>query len=199
MKNLISKFQEKLNVSKENAIFRVVMMFCFVACLIAMIVLTVINFPYDRNYPTISIAVPNSNYQVVKNITEQGVQMLDDNQFYGKLSVEDTVFVSVGSSGMAMFMFNKNGTTFYYKKEIKTGFDSYVSHSYKIEKIKVDNNILSIEKVRSAPKVFRDMIALPGLLSLLFFLFAYRTTFRKNGYGYNNNGKFGTKFLEVWI
>ena len=194
MKNLISKFQEKLNVSKENAIFRVVMMLVFVVCFIVTIVVTLINFPYHYNYPVTKISVPNGNYEVVVSITRQGIQ-LTEKQFYDRLSLSDTIFVFVNSYGTAIFMVYKKGMSFYYKKDVVVNN----SYFYSIYKISIDNGVLIVEKARSAHEMFIGAIVRPIFLLLLFLLFAFVTQFKEIGYGYNSEDKLKTKYANVWL
>lgn len=197
MKNLISKFQEKLSVSRENAIFRVVMMFIFVACFIATTVVTLINFPYHYNYPDIKVLVPDRNYEVVLNITEQGIQ-LTEKQFYDQLSLNDTIFVSVKSYGTATFMVNKKGASFYFKKDLTAG-KSYFGGTYEIKNISINGYILTITQVRSTSEMFWLAIVVPISLLFLFFLFAYGIQYKRIGYGYGKDGKFETQYVEVWF
>lgn len=195
MKNLISKFQERLSVSKENAIFRIVMMFTFIACFIAIIVVTLINFPYKKSFET-KILVPNRNYEVVVDITEQGIE-LKEKKFYDQLSLSDTVFVCVKSYGTATFMVNKSGKSFYFKKELTSG--NFFDSTYDVKNISFDRYILTITQVRSTSSMFGLTIIVPLLLLLLFFLLVFGTQYKEDGYGYNDKGKFEKKYLEVWF
>lgn len=195
MKNLISKFQERLSVSRENAIFRVVMMFTFIACFIAIIVVTLINFPYKKSFET-KILIPNRNYEVVVDITEQGIE-LKEKKFYDQLSLNDTVFVCVKSYGTATFMVNKSGKSFYFKKELTSG--NFFDSTYNVKNISFDRCILTVTNVRSTSKMLGLTIVVPFLLLLLFFLFAFGTQYKKTGYGYGEDHKFGAKFVNVWL
>lgn len=195
MKKLISKFQEKLNVSKGNAIFRVVMMSIFIACSLATIIIASINFPYRYNCPILSVVIPDGNYVIAKSITEQGIQ-LEENKFYDQLSLADTIFVSVmGGDGTAIFIVNKKGTSFYYKKKVMI---DYFPYFYEIEKVNINNKVLSIEKVRSSSSMILGGILLPIVIFFIFLLLLFRTLFKGNGYAYDENGKFREQFLSIW-
>lgn len=193
MKNLISKFQEKLIISKGNAIFRIAMMFIFIACFIAVIPITFLNFPYHYNYPVFKVAIPAGHYEVAIKITEQGIE-LNEKQFYEQVSSNDTTFISVDRTGTAIFMVNKNGSSFYYKKATENPL------FYNVEKVIItDNTFLVIEKTRSLLAVIFSGIILPLLVLLIFFLLACSAQWKENGYGHDDNGKYVKKFVQVWI
>ena len=193
MKNLISKFQEKLSISKGNAIFRIVLLFCCFACFIAIFPITFLNFPYHYSYPVFKIAIPAGHYEVAMKITEQGIE-LNEKQFYGQLSSNDTTFISVDRLGTAIFMVNKNGGSFYYKKATENPY------FYNVKKVSIANNtFLVIERTRSLLAVIFRGIVLPIFAIFCCLFFALITQFKENGYGYDDNGKYGKKFVEVWI
>ena len=126
-------------------------------------------------------------------ITEQGIE-LNEQQFYGQVSENDTTFVWVNGVGVAIFMINKNGSLFYHKKVTENPY------FYNVEKVSITNNaFLVIERTRNLPAMIFMGIFVPIFALLSFLYFAFGTQFKQNGYGYNDNGKYEKKFVEVWI
>lgn len=116
MENLISKFQEKLKVSKGNSIFRIFIIVISAVCSVGVILITLFAFPYQYDYPVSKIALSAETItEIAMKISGQGIE-LSEKQFYKQISSSDTTFVYIENVGFAIFVTNKNGCLFYYKK-----------------------------------------------------------------------------------
>ncbi len=193
MKKLISMFQERLDVSKQNAITRVILFLTLILCFAATIVITVWIFPYHSSYPTSNIKLPAGNYEVAMKISEQGIQ-LNEKQFYQKTSsVSDTIFIFVFNNGNATFMTNINRTIFYCKRQI-----AEIPFFYEAKNVEFKNGILTFEEIRSTTAMILAGIILPFLFLLVLSGLILNTESKKDGYGYNDKHKFEQKYKEVF-
>lgn len=197
MKNLISKIQKELEVSKGNAIFRVIMMDIFIVTFVAITIITFISFPYHSSQPAVKLTLPHGNYEVVQNISEQGIQ-LDEKQYYSMLPSNETTFVCVKENGTSIFMFNKNGIPFYYKKNV-VEYGSCFSLSYIISNVSIDNDVLIAEQKRFNTIMILLHIVIPIVLLFVLSISFVKTQTKDLGLVRNAKGEFRRMHCYVWI
>lgn len=157
-KGLISKFQERLEISREEATLRISAIFLIFLFFWVIVFFFIYTLPLNQKREADRIVLKEAKYQSVSEISERGI-FLEEDQFNKLISLKDTVFVSfLGEDrGKIIFLVKKNGFSFLQKKDVKKIL------FYSKDRIIVQDNSIVVAVERDWPCL---------ILGFLFFVFA---------------------------
>ena len=112
---LIPKFQERLGVSRANAVWRVIGFLFLSACFVATIALVVIVFPYTAGFTEKIPLLPGDHTQVQKILA--GEVLVNRAQFL-QIAEGNTTFVALGTETI-FYMTKVAGVSYRYDQDIQ--------------------------------------------------------------------------------
>lgn len=118
-KGLVAKFENKLRITKINAIVRIFFLFFNLASIIGVIFVAFYFFPHDHDIVKVQkVELPLGNYVVLKNFPVKNLEI--DKKDFEMFNPKDTVFVSFGFSSLYLCLKSKEvqNLFFCYKKKI---------------------------------------------------------------------------------
>ncbi len=159
---LVPKFQERLEVSRANAIWRVIGFLFLSACFVVVIVLAATFFPYTASFTEEVSLLPGNHIQVEEIL--DGEVLLNGAQFL-EIAQGNTIFVSLGEKTIT-YMAKVAGVSYRYDQVVPLRWNYFVS-SQKIQQ----NEILVREINRNVGVMIIVHIIIPLIaLAMLFVL-----------------------------
>jgi hypothetical protein len=185
MNRLVQKFQERLEVSRKTAMWRVIEFFIILFCTLAAISLAIILFPYAGGFTEKFPLLPGNRIQVAK-ILDGDVLVEDENEFL-RLAEKNVIFFSLGGNAIE-YMTKVSGISYRYDQTIP------LSSAYFVFSKKVTGNQVIRKIKRSLFYMIFVHIVLPLLiLFVLFLLFVDIQQKRVSGWGKD------TIYRQVWL
>ena len=136
-KGLVAKFENKLCITKANAIIRIFFFFLFWSCIVATVVIVGTVFPATQT-KTKKIDLPASKYVQIPAVPEETTPLTKDDFF--KLSQEKTLFSL--EDGNFIFLKNHEDIIFSYCMDLSSG-----EPFYKVSLVKEIGNNFFIVKI----------------------------------------------------
>lgn len=112
--SLVQKFEEKLEVSRKNAIMRIAVLFFLILCFFAAIAYGVMNFPYAGGYAETVDLIPGNPVEVQKIL--DGEVMVGKPQFLAAVG-RNTTFVALGDDTI-VYMAKSAGISYRYVQDV---------------------------------------------------------------------------------
>lgn len=170
---LIQKFEERLEVSRNNAVFRV---FAFLVCcalFVAVLAFAALNFPYAGAY-TEKVALLPGNHIQVKEILDG--EVLVDKENFLRIAAKNESFVALGDKAI-VYMTKPAGVSYRYNQLIPLRNDYFVSSQ------KIEDGMAVREIKRSLGMTVYEVFLGLIVLFVLFVLGVYTQTRQVSGWG----------------
>ena len=158
---LVPKFQERLDVSKANAIWRVIGFIFLTVCFVATIAVAATFFPYAASF-TEEVALLPGNHVQVQQILD-GEVLVDRAQFL-EIAKGNTTFVAPGEKAI-VYMAKVAGVSYRYDQTV------HLRYGYSVSSQGIQNGMVIREINRSTGLMICFNLVLP--LLILFFLFIF--------------------------
>lgn len=150
MIGLVKKFEEKLEVSKRNAIGRVI---AFIFCCVVFVTILVYSFvsiAYPPEFETIEYKIPllfgNSNIIETEEILNGDIIL--NKETFIHIMKDNDIFVSLGRENI-IYMINVSGLKYVHKQiiPVRPGyfiFSGHIQNGYVVIKMKFDAHRMSL-------------------------------------------------------
>ncbi len=173
--NLVQKFQKELDVSKVNAVWRVIGFFFLSACFVATIVVPFVIFPRPSSFTEEVPLLPGNHVQVSKIL--DGEVLVGKTQFL-QVAEGNTTFVSLEENGIT-YMTKVAGVSYRYDQAAVPRFP-YVVSSQQIQQ----KGLVVRQMSRDTHDTVMIYIVLPLIPFIILFVFTYKTQYKHvSGYG----------------
>jgi len=163
---LVEKFQERLQVSRKNAIWRVLGFFFFVTCAIATIAIVFVIFPYTAKFTEEIPLLPGGSYVKVEKVLKADV--LVNQSLFLRMAEGNPAFISFGEKFIS-YVVKVAGVSFRYDQDI-CSYGGYFVSSQQIK-----GETLTREVRRDTLRMIVFYIILPLLFLYLFYLLMGQT------------------------
>lgn len=171
---LVPKFQERLNVSKANAIWRAIGFFSLVACSVATIAVVFTFFPYAASFTEEVPLLPGNHIQVQKIL--DGEVLVNKTQFL-QTAEGNTTFVS-SEEKTIVYMAKVAGVSYRYDQTVPLRYGYFVS-SWQIQ-----NGIVVREINRSKGMMIVTYVVIPMVVLFILFVLSLKVQLKYiSGYG----------------
>ena len=172
--NLIQRFQNELEVSKNNAILRVTLLVFLSVCFFATITIAAVYFPYAGSY-TEKVNLLPGNFVQVKEIL--GGEVLLDKPQFQQIAEGNAPFVALGEKNIA-YMVKTAGVSYRYDQLV-----SPERYGYFVSSQHIEGGQTVREMNRDTGAMAADII-IPGIMLIALFVFMVLTQTRQvSGYG----------------
>lgn len=173
---LVSKFQERLEVSKANAIWRVIGLLIILACAVAVVMVAAIGFPYASSFTDEIPLLPGNHIQVSKIL--DGEVLVSKAQFL-QTAVGNMTFISLEKHQeqyTIVYMAKVAGVSYRYEQ------DAPVRYNYVVPNQQIQNGRLIREIDRNTAGMIWTNILLPIFALFVLFIFFVCVETRKISY-----------------
>jgi len=184
--SLVKKFQERLSISREMAIWRVIGFLFILACCVAVVVIAIADFPYAASFTEEVSLLPDNHVQVSKIL--DGEVLVGRDQFL-QVAEGNTVFIALGEETIT-YMTKVAGVSYRYNKILTP-----VRHVYSVSQ-QIKNGMVVREMERNTGIMIMTYIVAPLFtLFILFILIIWTQTKRVSGWGWGESAV----YREVWL